>query len=504
MEKIGFVMLCITLISSVTMACGSDAPNATNISSSDVEASADESKKALDNENTTESAVTDENRSSFADGWNLAREYMEELDSLESDPDCTEEYNAIIQKEKELVKKGTLEDTWIIADSLDDNTNETLDVSKRYYVTPEKEEILQAQEILKDYEDYYQSSSSPDGFTEYVIRKGYSSDIGELLPSKDGLSDIIAAEDLDDSAKFIRGGKHLLLGVPKATKEVLKKLKDRFQGKQTDEEISNEELLAISELVESGDFTAEDFGVPSCKMVTPKYILKQALTHVDKETMVKFAMEVGPIIAQVIKKAIIEKKLDLEVLQNFANENSELHQLAEQLIKGIISSVIEEAIKSGKLGEKFSNLTDEQIAEMTIIMFNVIVDAYQLMFTNMGKIEFVKAVIREIMPIILNHTGLSPDDGTSQLVLPIYLAGNIVAVLISKFNEESLNKQIDRQMKVIDVDGIEVIVPQDFGENGTEVEGYFAGIESSINNGSDNGVTVTDIENSSFTIKIAA
>ena len=55
----------------------------------------------------------------------------------------------------------------------------------------------------QEYADYFQSSSNPDSFTEYYEKKGYSADIGELLPSKDGLPKII---DDDHDLKFLDCG----------------------------------------------------------------------------------------------------------------------------------------------------------------------------------------------------------------------------------------------------------------------------------------------------------
>ena len=472
-RKVIALVLCISILCSMVSGCGkSDTANngtpepvAEQSTVSDTDEQAEEESAAT---------KTDDQKESFEEGWNLARDYFGESRTLKSDANCDDEYNAIVAVNEEFSSKNLKQDDWMIEDSLDDPTNETLDVTTRYYADPEKEEILQAQSIVKEYEDYYQSSSNPDTFTQYFEEKGYSSEINELLPSKDGLPEIIAADDVKDVPKFIKGGK-LLLGVPKDTKEIAKKLKERYQGKKEGEEISNEELLAISELIESGEFKAEDFGISAARIVTPKYIFKQALTHVDRETMLQFALEVAPIIVGVIKKAIEEKKIDLTSLQEMANNNDVLLQ---QMLQGIVCSVLEEVIQSGKLGDKFKDLDEEQIAELTVVMVKVIGLVFTAITTHMGKVALLKEILRIIVPLVVNSSGITSEDGSAQLISPVYIAGSIAAALLKHIESNGVDNQKAIKLQAVDADGFEVILPEDAIEDGSKIEGYFSGIES--------------------------
>lgn len=496
------LLLCSSMLCSLATGCGKNEnlkPESTAVNSGDDSASITTSESEdgqLDEGSLL--VENDESLVAFEEGWNLARDYMSLTNSLKSDPDSKGEYNSIIEIETELESKIETEDSWILVDSLDDDTNETLDVTARYYAFPEKKEILQAQEIVKEYADYFQSSSNPDSFTEYYARKGYSAEINELLPSKDGLPKIIAADDLEEAAKFIKGGK-LLFGVPKATKEILKKLKERFQGKGKTEEISNEELLAISELVENGDFKTEDFGVPSTKVVTPKYVLKQALSHVDKETMIRFALEVGPKVVNIIQEYIKEKKLDPDMLNDLATD-----VLFQQVLKGVITAVIEEAVRSSLLGDKFKNLSDEQIAELTVVMSKVILYMFRFFTSNIGKAEFIKLVLCAVIPMVADNYGLTADDGTIQLISAAYSAGNYVASLLFEMKNGATKQQKEVKLKVIDADGIEVIIPSDISKDDQEIEDYFSGINAEEINVDENGIVITDIDSTYVQFRMAA
>ena len=496
------LFLCGSMLCSPVVGCGknnSAKPENTNDEVADISIpDTNVSDANIPSDSANQLTEKDEQLSAFEDGWNLAREYMSSKNSLKSDPDSKDEYNAILEVESELESKVNTQDNWMIIDSLDDDTDETLDVSARYYVVPEKNEILQAQSVINEYADYYQSSSNPDSFTEYFARKGYSADISELLPSKDGLPRIIDDDDIKDASKFIKGGK-LLLGVPKTTKEVLKKLKERFQGKKENEDVSNEELLAISELVESGDFKAEDFGVPSTKVVTPKYVLKQALTHVDKETMIRFALEVGPKIVNIIQEGIKEKKIDPDALNDLKN-----NVLFQHLLKGAITAVLKEAIQSGLLGDKFKNLSDEQIAELCVVMSKVVLNLFRFFTSDIGKAEFVKLVLCEIIPLVANNIGLTADDGTIQLISSAYSAGNYVASLLFELKNGATTQQKDVKLDVIDADGIEVIIPSEMSTGEKEIVDYFSSINTEVIKSDDTGTVITDIGNSYVQFSMAA
>ena len=496
------LFLCGTMLCSLVAGCGKNdnpKPESAEVSNEDINVSNTDSPDT-DAQSDAESqhAEKDEQLLAFEDGWNVARDYMGLTSSLKADPNSEDEYYAILEIETELESKVKNQDTWTLVDSLDDETNESMDVTARYYAVPEKKEILQAQEIVKEYADYFQSSSNPDSFTEYYERKGYSTEIGELLPSKDGLPKIIDDDDLEEASKFIKGGK-LLFGVPKATKEILKKLKERFQGKEETEEVSNEELLAISELVEKGDFKAEDFGVPSTKVVTPKYILKQALTHVDRDTMIRFALEVGPKIANIVQEYIKDKNIDPATLKELATD-----VLFQQVLKGAITAVIEEAVKSGLLGDKFKDLSDEQIAELTVVMFKVIMHLFEFFTSNIGKLEFAKLVLCDVIPMIANNFGLTADDGTIQLISAVYSAGNYVASLLYEMKNGGTEQSKNVKLKVVDADGIEVIIPSEISKDDQEIEGYYSGINLEETKAHENGTVITDIGDSYVQFSMAA
>lgn len=194
-QKAIALFLCSSIFCSMIIGCGkSDTVNSGNSESVIEQSTVSDNDKHDKNESVA--TETDDQKDAFEEGWNLARDYMAKSKALKSDADCEDEYNAIVAVNEELSSKDLKQDSWIIKDSLDDSTNETMDVTTRYYSDPEKEEILQAQNIVKEYEDYYQSSSNPDTFTQYFEKKGYSSEISELLPSKDGLPEIIASDDI--------------------------------------------------------------------------------------------------------------------------------------------------------------------------------------------------------------------------------------------------------------------------------------------------------------------
>ena len=493
------LILCSSILCSMLSGCGkSDTVNNGNPESAIEQSPVSDMDKQDEKESVV--AETDAQKEAFEEGWNLARDYIAGSRALKSDADCDDEYNAIIAVNEELSSKDLKQDDWVIEDSLDDPTNETLDVSTRYYSDPEKEEILQAQNIVKEYEDYYQSSSNPDTFTQYFEKKGYSSEISELLPSKDGLPEIIAIDDIKDVSKFIKGGK-LLLGVPKNTKEIAKKLKERYQGKNEGVEISNEELLAISELIESGEFQIEDFGISATRIVTPKYIFKQALTHVDRETMLQFALEVAPQIVSVIQKAIKDKKIDLTALQEMAKDNDVLFQ---QLLQGIVCSILEEAIQSGKLGDKFKNINEEQIAELAVVMVKVIITVYKGITTHMGKVELLKELLLVILPLIVNSSGITSGDGSAQLISPVYIAGSIAAALLKYIENDDLSNQKDVTLEAVDVDGFEIILPEDADENANKIKGYFSELESDAIHTDEDDIVLTEVGDSSLQYSMAA
>ena len=501
-KRVVAILLSLTISSSALAGCGgSNIESATSTISNTTETQESSAESSEQYSTETQDKVDepiDEEKNAFATGWEFAREYLSNSKTLVSDPDYEDEYKSFVEIEKDESAKAAYQDDWLIEDSLDDDTNESLDVSMRYYANPEKEEIEQAQSIIREYEDYYLSASNPKSFTEYIEKNGYKGDYSELLPSKDGLEVIIGSDDIEDAVNFVKGDKKLLFGVSKEAKEVLKKLKERVEGKAESEEISNEELLAISEMVSTGKITIEEFNVPVSKVVTPKYVFKQAITHVDKETIVRFVLQVAPDIIAIIREVAKSEVEDSDDLEKLLTKNDTFRNK----LKGIICAVIEEAVRTGRLGEKFKNLTDEQIAELADIALKVIIATMSLFHKKIKLSQYVVTIFKDVVPLVLSIKGVSTDDNM-QTISPVYLMGNLVAGMLYSGSADIESKEI-LDFNMVDANGIGVIVPDGLDCDGKVIEGYFDGLDIAPVMSSGKEIMVNVTGDSSLRVDLAA
>ena len=250
--------------------------------------------------------------------------------------------------------------------------------SMKYYATGKESAIHEAKNVIQSYYEYLSRSkkSTPMSFDQYISRYGYTNDMNELLVSVyKGQGRIIPCDQLSDAIEFLE--RKIATESAKETpehiallnnyKETLQNLTDRISNSEGIESrpLSKEEAEVITELVKEGRFKAEDFGYSLEQMITPEYILSEALKAGYTASVITLVLRIGPEIIKSFEFLLKNGYIDKEQL--FKTGAIAVDASVSGFLRGSIAAALTISCKAGKFGNHFTAVTPQTIGALTVI-----------------------------------------------------------------------------------------------------------------------------------------
>jgi predicted aspartyl protease len=360
--------------------------------------------------------------------------------------------------------------------SVDISTNFGKAYSSKYIRTYDKSVEAQAKNVIQAYHEYFNKPRQGAGMTleEYLEKYGYTKeanirkliedykksddqvsitleqyiklhageyDITTLLTSVyNGQERLIPTDQLEEAIKYLNqeiakeGGKETSnrVAILANYKETLEKLVDRVSdGNGTESHtLTKDEAEAIAILIKEGKFKPEDFGLNLNDLITPDYIVQQALKSGYSAMVITLVMQLCPEIFKAIDYLIRNKELDVKQLKKIGT--TAISASTEGFLRGSIASALTISCKAGKLGTEFININPHVIGALTVIAIDM---AKSSVLVAMGKMTAREMGTKLTKEIIISSASLA-GGALGQVVapeLPVlgYMLGSLIGSCVA-------------------------------------------------------------------------
>lgn len=294
------------------------------------------------------------------------------------------------------------------AASVDVSTNFGMNYSMKYYATGADSAKQQATNVIQAYHKYLSKSKTekPMSFEEYIAKNNYPSELQKQLMSVyQGQGRIIPTDQLEDAIKSLErkiATEAAKEGANRAAllesyKETLDNLMDRIKDGEGVESIPlrKDEAEVIAALCKSGDFRPEDFGFTLEELITPEYIMQQALTAGFTSAVITLVLQIGPEIYKAIDYLVKNGEIDVQQLKKTGLKA--LSSSAEGFLRGAISASLTIACQAGKLGSQFVNVTPGMVGAFTAIVLDTMKNGYDVARGKMTPREMATQLTKELL-----------------------------------------------------------------------------------------------------------
>lgn len=357
--------------------------------------------------------------------------------------------------------------------SVDVSTDYGENASLKYYKDAKGSVNAQAKTLIESYHEYCSSTSldNPLTLTEYLDERGYDSSTQEALLASvyEGQARIIPSDQLAEATAYIQGriDKLSTIDGPVAEgrvlsyRETLDHLKDRLSAPDGTESkpLSREEAQAIAELAKSGDFKPEDFGIKVSAVISPKYVVKQAIGTGLETATLNTALTVGPELYSIFVEAAKKGKLDESALKETGITG--LLVSSEGFLEGSICHFVTAMCQSGTWGEALKSADPSIVAVLTCTIIEAAIRGYDLSQGKISAEEYGNVMVDRLMigllavPISEVFMALLP---VSKLAMMVgCMAGGMLAYVGYTFAKEIV-------MDIVDGGGFEAIIPVDVAD----------------------------------------
>lgn len=351
--------------------------------------------------------------------------------------------------------------------SVDVATSEGDNASLKYYKNAKGSAKAQAKNLLQDYKEYEAKAKSNGtanilSFDEYLNKNYSATDIPDLYDSVySGQKRIIPSDQLEDAKEYltkkINKEKINRPELVSGYQDTLDNLADRMTSKDgvSSKPLTYEDAQAIAELCEKGDFDPSDFGITLSDVVTPKYVVKQAIGSGVESGVLEAAMTVGPELYGILKELAQTGNIDEEELKEVGINS--LLAGSNGFVEGSVSSALFAACKAGKFGPEMTDASPDVIGALTVIAIDSMKYGYKLSKGEITSEDFADIMTEEIFVSLISvSTGM-----TVALLLPgvpfAYMAGSMAGSILGSYGYE-LGKEIVLECK--DAAGYGVIIPE--------------------------------------------
>jgi len=352
--------------------------------------------------------------------------------------------------------------------SVDVSTNYGENASLKYYQDANASASAQAKTVLESYKEYCSSTTkeNPPTLAEYMDERGYDSNSqGDLLASVyEGQTRIIPTDQLDEATQYLQGRINKLSTVEgsvaegrvQSYQETLNNLRDRLQAPDGTESapLSREEAQAIAELSKEGDFKPEDFGITVSSVLSPKYVVKQAMGTGLQVGTINAVLSTGPDIYSILKEAAETGELDEDALKKQGIEAAIAG--SEGFVEGSVCRVVTTMCESGAFGAALKDANPSVVATLTVLIIEASVHGYEL---SQGKItaeEYGNMMVDRAMVMFL----ALPTSALLLAVLPAsnfaMMAGCMAGAMIAAVGYTAAKEAV---LDIVDGGGFEAVIP---------------------------------------------
>ena len=352
--------------------------------------------------------------------------------------------------------------------SVDVTTNYGENASLKYYQNANGSASAQAKTLLEAYKEYCSNTTKeePPTLAEYMNERGYDPQTQEALLTSvyEGQTRIIPTDQLAEATEYLQGRIDKLStiegsvaeGRTQSYQETLEHLRDRLSAPDGTEStpLTREDAQAIAELSKDGGFKPEDFGITVSSVISPKYVVKQAVGTGLEVATINTILTAGPDLYSILKEAAETGNLDENALKEVGVEGAIAG--SEGFVEGSVSRVITTLCQAGVLGEALKDANPSIVATLTVIAIEAAIHGYEL---SQGKItaeEYGNMMVDRLMVGMLALP-------TSTLLLAILpatkiammagcMAGGMLACVGYMVAKEAV-------MDIVDGGGFEAIIP---------------------------------------------
>lgn len=328
----------------------------------------------------------------------------------------------------------------------------------KYYNSSDENAMEQAMSIIKEYNKNVTNSNSSMQLEEFIDEYGKENDMSVLYASiYDGQTRIIPFNQLTIAKGFLRGEivKSYVDHVSSLDVKILEKLKERFENPSITVSVTMdcEELQAIVELLQDGEFKPEDFGITTSQIITPKYLLKQSIISGITSNAIDMALSLGPDIFSMLKAVASGNGIDSARLKEIGIDG--LLSGAEGLVEGSVSYLFA-ACYSGEFGEQLKEISAEVIGALTEIIINAIRYGYSIATGEISVTDYSDLTAEEIAILIVSKGSGELLEFLLPLIPCAYMAGCMAGSLLATVGIQTIKSVV---MEIKDGGGFEIIVP---------------------------------------------
>ena len=354
--------------------------------------------------------------------------------------------------------------------STDVSTNYGENASLKYYQSGDASAKAQATALIDAYTKYARNTKNPLSLQEYMDSHGYNYQSQDDLMASiySDQTRIIPSDQITEAKAYLTGRINKLSAIDgeissarsRAYQETLKSLRDRLQAPDGTESkpATYEEMQAIAELSQSGDFKPEDFGITVSQVITPKYVIKQAVGTGIEAGLLKTVFTVGPDLVSIFIEAVKAGVIDEAALKELGVEGAVA--MSSGFVEGSVSRVVVTLCKAGTFGEAFMDASPNVIGALVYLTIEAMVSGYSLAKGEITTEEYgclmADRTLVTALAIPSSALLISILPGTKLFMLAGCLAGGIVASTGYALGKEAV-------LKFVDAGGFEAIVPSNMG-----------------------------------------
>lgn len=299
--------------------------------------------------------------------------------------------------------------------SVDIGTNFGKDYGSKYYSTPEKSVVAQAE---------------------------YSRELGK--PKFEGQEKLIPTDQLAEGKKVAhRKGLSNEGTRPKVAEsyyETERTLTDRItdgEGVESDT-LTKEESMKQAREIKDGEYSAENNGVSTENAIKAEYIVKGAVKAGLSTAMITMVIQLAPDIYKAIDYLIKHKEIDVQQLKNMGKKA--IKSGADGFLRGSISYALFVLCKAGKLGEAMKAADPTMIGCTVAIVLETIKNAIAVAVGKMTAREMGSAFVDSVVTTAGFVAGMSIGSKIGGVIgqaigleLPVlgYILGSLVGCAFS-------------------------------------------------------------------------
>ncbi|WP_294242047.1 hypothetical protein [Pseudobutyrivibrio sp.] len=343
------------------------------------------------------------------------------------------------------------------------------DYSLKYYKDAESSAKAQAKTFYEDYQEYCshakRNGETPMNEKEYLDQYGKNLDsLYDSLYSSQGK--LIPSDQLDDAREYLKKKKAKINTSDNALRqkfspelqESLDSLAARIEAPDGTKSrpLTENEARQLVELTRDGkDLDLADFGITPSQLITPKYILKQAISSGTQAAIISTAFAIGPDVYAILVDAAKNRKIDETKIKETGIEG--VLAGSEGFVEGSVSSALVIAFQSGKFGAAYTNIASETIGTLTVLVIDAIRFGYQLSNNQITEAEYGDLMAQDIIIAIASQSS----GALLQVLFPFipfaYVAGSMAGAMLASAGYSAGKELI---LEVRGENGFETVVPE--------------------------------------------